>query len=73
VLFQCSYIISLPGARKLVKKFFVDDPIDAIWWRIPRIKFLTFDPLLTHQKRNEYSSTADQGGGIRGVLEPWRR
>ena len=51
-LVWCSfaYIISLEGARKLTRDFFLNDPLDSYWWQVPGMRFWSFEPSLAdHQ------------------------
>ncbi|GJP82371.1 hypothetical protein CLOP_g12617 [Closterium sp. NIES-67] len=41
-----AYIISQRGAAQLVRGFHVDDPLDSLWWRHPRLAFWAFQPPL---------------------------
>ncbi|GBG69613.1 hypothetical protein CBR_g4444 [Chara braunii] len=53
-----AYLVSLEGAEKLVASFFVNDPLDTFWWRMPDARFLAIDPALVGQSSTEGMSVS---------------
>ncbi|CAI5989149.1 unnamed protein product [Closterium sp. NIES-65] len=75
-LVWCSfaYIVSLEGARKLVERFFVNDPVDSYWWQVPGMQFWAFEPSLADHltvKRKRRGKGVQFVSRVQGTDSEW--
>ncbi|CAI5489551.1 unnamed protein product [Closterium sp. Naga37s-1] len=75
-LVWCSfaYIVSLEGARKLVERFFVNDPVDSYWWQVPGMQFWAFEPSLADHltvKRKKRGKGVQFVSRVQGTDSEW--